>query len=137
MSNYFTLQLHYEYGVIIDSDAFLGAFTMVKGLKLAPGLWVSDQSTTLPMDYQLVNQEDKRVFMFKKWETYYWHTAGHIPYAVCKANRVPSLGMEDENEDDGESEIDMDKPRRLEGRPLNGKNNHNQDKINVAKVLVV
>ena len=45
--------------------------------------------------------------------------------------------MEDENEDDGESEIDMDKPRRLEGRPLNGKNNHNQDKINVAKVLVV
>ena len=36
-----------------------------------------------------------------------------------------------------ESEVDVDEPMRLGGKPLNGKNNHSQDKINVAKVLVV
>ena len=123
--------------MIIDSDAFLGAFTMdTGGTRVKVGPWSlgpghrpqqsSDQSTTLPMDYQLVDQEDKRVSMFKKWETYYRHAAGHIPYAVCKANGAPPLGIEDENEDDGESEIDVDEPRRLGGRPLNGKNNHSQ-----------
>ena len=38
---------------------------------------------------------------------------------------------------EGESEVDVDEPMRLGGRPLNGKNNHSQDKINVSKVLVV
>lgn len=149
MSNYFTLQLRREYGVIIDSDAFLGAFTMDGGgQRVKVGPWSlgpghrpqqpSDESTTLPTDYKLVDQEEIRVSMYKKWEKYYWHAAGHIPYAVCKANGVPSLvnenldgvlptGMEDENEDDGESEIDPDERRRWGGRPLNGKDNLNND----------
>ena len=84
MSNYFTLQLHYEYGVIIDSDAFLGAFTMdMGGQRVKAGPWslgfrpIHHFTNGPPAG----NQEDKRVFMFKKWETYYWHAAGHIPYA--------------------------------------------------------
>ena len=36
-----------------------------------------------------------------------------------------------------ESEVDVDEPMRLGGRPLNDKNNHSQDKINVAKAFVV
>ena len=36
-----------------------------------------------------------------------------------------------------ESEVDVDEPMRLGGRPLNGKNNYSQDKINIAKVSVV
>ena len=38
---------------------------------------------------------------------------------------------------EGESEVDVDEPMRLGGRPLNDKNNHSQDKINVAKAFVV
>ena len=73
------LQLRHEYGVIIDSDAFLGALTKDTGSqRVKGGLWSlglghrqsSDQSTTLPMDYQLVDQDNKQVSMFKKWERY-------------------------------------------------------------------
>jgi hypothetical protein len=142
MSNNFALQLRREYGVIIDSDAFLGAFTMEQGgQRVKMGPWSlgpghrpqepSDQSTTLPTDYKLVDQEGIRVSMYKKWEKYYRHAAGHIPYAVCKANGALPLGydnvdgvlptgMEEEDEDEGESEIDQEEHRRPGGRPLNG-----------------
>ena len=68
------LQLRHEYGVIIDSDTFLGAFTMDTGSqRVKGGLWSlvlghrqsSNQSTTLPMDYQLVDQDNKRVSMLR------------------------------------------------------------------------
>ena len=79
--------------MIIDSDAFLGAFTMDQGgqrIKMAPWLLgpgyrpqnPTDESTTLPTDYKLVDQEEIRVSMGDKWEKYYQHAAGHIPYAV-------------------------------------------------------
>ena len=176
MSNYFVLQLQHEHGVMIDSDAFLGAFTMDRGgqrVKIGP--WSlgpghrprnpSDQSTTLPTDYELVDQEGIRVSMTRKWEKYYLHAAGHIPYAVCKAKGVPPLvdntnggshrtrRMEDGNDDqdfeiggiggadiDGESEMEdqvvEQGSKRPGGRPLNGKGIHCLDKIKTAYIGV-
>ena len=110
MSNYFVLQLRQEYGVIIDSDAFLGAFTMDReGQRVKIGPWVLGpgyrpqqppvQSTILPPDHMLIDQERIRVPMRAKWEKYYQHAAGHIPYAVCKANGAPPLGMDIVNGD--------------------------------------
>ena len=159
MSNYFTLQLPPEYRMIIDSDAFLGAFTMDQGgqrIKIGPWLLgpgyrpqhPSDESTTLPTEYKLIDQEEIRVPMGDKWEKYYRHAAGHIPYAVCKANGVSPLagGMDDEDEqdfemggigfesfDDSQSESPLTVTRRplpvsqTGGRPLDGECNHNQD----------
>ena len=147
MSNYFTLQLQREFGVIIDSDAFLGAFSMDRdGQRVKVGPWSLgpghrplqplDQSTTLPSDYQLVDQEERRISGYKKWEKYYRHAAGHIPYAVCKANGVPPLGIQDEDEDEGESEIDLGEHQRAGGRPVNGsKDNHSQDEIEALTYL--
>ena len=158
MSNYFILQLRQEYGVILDSDAFLGAFSMDReGQRVKMGPWPLGpghrpqeppvQSTTiLPTDYKLISQDEIRASMCIKWEKYYWHSAGHIPYAICKANGAPPLDVEtdnghppldnnriDEDEeqdietggigfDQGDSEVDP-QPRRLGGRPL--KREHN------------
>lgn len=157
MSNYFILQLRREYGVIIDSDAFLGAFFMDnRGQRIKVGPWrlgpghrlqqPSDQSTTLPTNYyKLIDQEGIWVSMYDKWGKYYHHAAGHIPYAVCKANGASPLGMDnfqveesasgtdDENEefdgiDDGES-IEGHITKRPGGRPLNGNGDHSGDKL--------
>ena len=159
MSNYFILQLKREYGVMIDSDAFLGAFTMdSEGQRIKVGPWSlgpghrpqqpSDLSSTLPTDYKLVDQEGIRVSMYKKWKKYYRHAAGHIPYAVCKANGASPLWMEDGSEEqefeiggiggvdinDGESDIEehLTRTQRLGGRPLNDKGNHSQGKIKTS-----
>jgi hypothetical protein len=164
MSNYFILQLHPENGVMIDSDAFLGAFSMDReGQRVKVGPWSlapghrsrqpSDPSSTVPTE--LVDQEEIRVSMYNKWEKYYRHAAGHIPYAVCKANGAPPLGMddvdgdspcasasriEDESEEQGfeiggighipiETGIEEHAQRtgRPGGRPLKGKGSHSQD----------
>jgi hypothetical protein len=132
MSNYFTLQLPPEYGVIINSDAFLGAFTMDRGEgRVKTGPWIlgpgyrpqqppdqsPSQATTLPTDYKLIDQEEIRVPMRDNWEKYYRHAAGHIPYAVCKANGAPPLEKDNEDEErdfemggigfeDGDSELE-------------------------------
>ena len=86
--------------------------------------------------------------MGDKWEKYYRHVAGHIPYAVCKAKGVSPLagGMDDEDEqdfemggigfesfDDSQSESPLMVTRKplpvsqTGGRPLDGECNHNQD----------
>ena len=86
--------------------------------------------------------------MGDKWEKYYRHVAGHIPYAVCKAKGVSPLagGMDDEDEqdfemggigfesfDDSQSESPLTVTRKplpvsqTGGRPLDGECNHNQD----------
>ena len=149
------LQLRPEYGVMVDSDAFLGAFTMENGgqrVKIGPwslGPGYRPQQTSdhpaqsiLPTDYKLIDQENIRVPMRLKWEKYYWHAAGHIPYAVCKANGAPPLDTDSVNEGptcasqtdngDGDDEPDIEMggigfdhesgytlKERLGGRPLN------------------
>lgn len=163
MSNYFILQLNPEHGVMIDSDAFLGAFSMDReGQRVKVGPWSlgpghrpqqpSDPSSTLPTEYKLVDQEGIRVSMNNKWEKYYRHAAGHIPYAVCKANGASPLrmdgagGTEDESEEQEfetggiggiginyrESDIEAytTRTQRPGGRPLTGNDKGNtQGKI--------
>jgi hypothetical protein len=166
MSNYFILQLNRELGVTIDSDAFLGAFTMVDGggQRVKVGPWHLGpghrprqppcQSATLPTDYQLVDQEEIRISQYNKWDKYYRHAARHIPYAVCKANGASSLGRENVDEergfeiggigdgepetgvDDGETEIEEHLGMRPGGRPLNGKHDHAQDKTNTTYIHI-
>lgn len=92
-----------------------------------------DQSTNSNSrtDYKFVNQEEIRVAMQAKWEKYYRHAAGHIPYAVCKANGAPPLGDSEEQDfemggidfDEGESEIEEPLARNHTGRPSDGEGN--------------
>lgn len=133
---------------MVDSDAFLGAFTMDSdkgGQHVKIGPWPlgpgyrpqqpPDQSnpTILPTDYKLIDQKEIRKHMRIKWEKYYFHAAGHIPYAVCKVNGAPPLDMDAASDvqscsgevgnEDEESEIGESLRRGHGGRPLNGKQN--------------
>ena len=111
MSNNFVLQLRQEYGVIINSDAFLSAFTMESEERhIRMGPWLlgpgyrpkkpADQCTPfVETDYELVDQEEAQGPMRNKWNMYYVHTAGHIPYAVLKSNGAQPLVTDDDDED--------------------------------------
>lgn len=132
---------------MIDSDAFLGAFTMDReGQRVKIGPWhlgpgyrqqhLPDQSTILTSDYQLINQEETRTSARLKWENYYNHTAGHIPYAVCKSNGAPPLDADTPycdaltDEENGEGDIESggiglddagSETEEPQARPLKGK----------------
>ena len=107
------LQLCHEYGVIIDSDAFLGAFTMdtgsqrVKGGLWSLGLWVTGNLPTNPPLYQWTTSWSTRIISRypclrsgKGTVTYFRHAAACRTHSVCcmHGQQAPPLGMEDENE---------------------------------------
>ena len=63
---------------------------------LGPGFRPWDTKNTLACEDMitnddLINQEEIRRAKNLVWNEYAAHTAGHIPYAVCRTNRYPPL----------------------------------------------
>jgi len=101
---YFILQLPQRYGVRIDMDRFFSAFSMrieekrvcLEPWTLGPGFRPRDTENTLARedmitDDDLIDQEEIRRAKNLAWNKYAAHTAGHIPYAVCRTNGYPPL----------------------------------------------
>lgn len=101
---YFILLLPQSYGVRIDMDRFFSAFSMkiedkrvrLEPWPLGPGFRGRDAGNALAgedeiADDELVDQEEIRRAKNLAWNKYAAHTAGHIPYAVCRSNGYPAL----------------------------------------------
>lgn len=114
-------QLPEEYGLRIDMDEFLNAFSAVDedGIRRRVGSWpsgpgfrkaslaaslISSDSQTLglpttednaiigeEMVEEMVNQASYRKSLKDLWLKYLSHAGGHIPYAICKLNGLPAL----------------------------------------------